>query len=126
MDLNQRYLALALVTVLCGFAAGCDLRDFVPIPSVRVAQPTSGSMVTNPVYFELEAKNWTIESPNGQRDGAGYFVLALEGVRRERFLSHFTKRAVERVTALLCDCDPLGAAPPGSRAGQLHPIGAAG
>ena len=69
---------LALLPALLG-AAGCDLRDFVPIPSVEVAQPSTGSLVTSPVYFELDAKHWDIEPPTTRRDGAGYFVLVLEG-----------------------------------------------
>ena len=57
----------------------CDLRDFLPIPKVGFEQPSDGSLVTTPVYFELEAKHWDIEPPVQRRDGAGYFVLILEG-----------------------------------------------
>lgn len=69
-------MALLTSTILL---SGCDLRDFLPIPTVGIEQPADGSLVTNPVYFELEAKNWAIEPPVMRRDGAGYFVIILEG-----------------------------------------------
>lgn len=79
MKLNKNMtLAITLCSVLVA-GSGCDIRDFVPIPGAEIVQPTEGSLVTNPVYFELDAKNWDIEPPTERRDGAGYFVLILEG-----------------------------------------------
>lgn len=75
---NKAPFAVVSSLVLLG-VTGCDVRDFVPIPGVQIVQPTEGSIVTNPVYFELEAKHWDIEPPFAPREGAGYFVLALEG-----------------------------------------------
>lgn len=78
MKIQNTHIALTLLATLA-VGAGCDLRDFVPIPGVEIVQPTEASMVTNPVYFELDAKHWDIEPPTERRDGAGYFVLVLEG-----------------------------------------------
>lgn len=74
----SRSLVLALLTVL-SFSVACDIRDFAPIPTVGFVQPINDAMVTTPVFIELEAKHWVIEPPGVRRDGAGYFVVILEG-----------------------------------------------
>ncbi len=74
----SRSLILALLTVL-SISVACDIRDFAPIPAVGFVQPINDAMVTTPVFFELEAKHWAIEPPGVRRDGAGYFVVILEG-----------------------------------------------
>lgn len=74
----QRFGVLYALS-FAALTAACDLRDFVPIPGISVVQPKNEALVTTPVYFELDAKNWDIEPPSAQRDGAGYFVLILQG-----------------------------------------------
>ena len=74
----------ALILGLCAMFStavltACDVRDFLPVPRAALVQPEDGAKVTSPVYFEMEAKNWDIEPPTERRDGAGYFVIALEG-----------------------------------------------
>lgn len=70
--------AIVSMMVVTACSAACDPKDILPIPSIEVVQPQNESIVTTPVYFELEAKNWDIEPPTVRRDGAGYFVLILE------------------------------------------------
>jgi len=71
-------LALGLTAALSATACvACDVRDFLPIPKVAFVQPKNDALVTSPVYFELEAKNWVIEEAGERRDGAGYFVISL-------------------------------------------------
>jgi hypothetical protein len=69
-------LCAALSTAAC---VACDVRDFLPIPKVALVQPKDEALVTSPVYFEMEAKHWVIEPPTERHDGAGYFVIVLEG-----------------------------------------------
>ena len=76
--LNSLALGLCAALSTAGLTA-CDLRDFLPIPGVELVQPKKGALVTSPVYFEMEAKNWKIEPPTERRDGAGYFVIVLDG-----------------------------------------------
>lgn len=71
-------LATALLAGLA-MTAACDRRDAEPNPGLEVIMPQEESLVATPVYFELEAPDWNIEPPTSKRDGAGYFVLILEG-----------------------------------------------
>ena len=79
MKLYEKKTLTSALVALSVLSAGCDVRDFLPIPAVEVVQPPNESFVTSPVYLEFEAKNWEIEPPTMRRDGAGYFVLVLEG-----------------------------------------------
>ena len=74
--LSNNYLALGLVVTLIS-CAGCDPRDFLPIPGAEVIQPPTESLVTSPVYFEMDAKHWEIVPASEAGERAGYFVIIL-------------------------------------------------
>lgn len=69
---------LLYIITVAALVVACDVRDFLPIPSIGVVEPQEETVNGNPTYFEFDAKNWDIEAAGMRRDGAGYFVIILQ------------------------------------------------